>query len=77
VIVPPGAKVSFGSRATQQDGSVRLFESPPLTPGREYVYDVTAQWREDGKDATQTRHVAVRANAAVTVDFTQPEPGER
>jgi hypothetical protein len=25
-----------------------------------------------GKDMIQTRHVTVRANAAVTVDFTQP-----
>jgi len=71
VIVPPGAKVTFGNKATQQDGAVRQFESPPLVPGKEYDYDVTVQWREGGKDVTQTRHVAVRANSAVTVDFTQ------
>ncbi len=74
VIVPPGAKLSFGGQATQQDGFDRLFESPPLTPGQDYVYDITAQWRADGKDVTQTRHVVVRANSTVTVDFTQPAP---
>lgn len=75
VIVPAGAKVLFGNGATLQDGTVRLFDSPPLTPGRDYVYDITAQWRADGKDMTATRHVVVRANATVIVDFTQPAAG--
>jgi uncharacterized protein (TIGR03000 family) len=71
VIVPPDAKVWFNDRATKQAGGVREFETPALTPGRDFSYDVKAQWRDaNGKDVTQTRHVDVRANSGVTVDFT-------
>jgi uncharacterized protein (TIGR03000 family) len=73
VIVPPNARVWFDDKATSQTGPVRFFESPVLTPGRDYTYDVKAQWRdENGKDVTQTRHVDVRANSRVNVDFTRP-----
>ncbi len=62
VVVPEDAKVWFNDRMTQQSGTVRTFESPALTPGRDFSYDVKAQWRDkDGKDVTQTRHVYVRA----------------
>jgi uncharacterized protein (TIGR03000 family) len=71
VIVPPDAKVWFNDRLTKQTGSERDFASPALTPGRDFSYDVKAQWRdENGKEVTRTRHVDVRANANVTVDFT-------
>jgi uncharacterized protein (TIGR03000 family) len=51
---------------------VRLFESPALTPGRDFNYEIKAQWRgADGKAVTRTRTVDVRANAHVNVDFTQ------
>jgi uncharacterized protein (TIGR03000 family) len=73
VVVPSGAKVWFDDRMTQQTGSVREFETPALTPGRDFSYDIKARWRDrDGKDVTLTRHVDVRANANVTVDFTRP-----
>jgi uncharacterized protein (TIGR03000 family) len=76
VVVPEGAQLWFGDQGTKQTGSVRYFESPPLTPGRKYYYDVKARWRDaNGKEVTRTRQVAVRANAVVTVDFTQPGPG--
>jgi uncharacterized protein (TIGR03000 family) len=70
VMVPADAKVWFDDRMTQQTGSVREFETPALTPGRDFSYDVKAQWRDrDGKDVTQTKHVDVRANSNATVDF--------
>jgi uncharacterized protein (TIGR03000 family) len=72
VMVPEGAKVWFGNQNTTQSGTVRYFESPALTPGQNYTYDVKAQWRDaDGKEVTRTRQVDVRANGAVTVDFTR------
>jgi uncharacterized protein (TIGR03000 family) len=71
VIVPTGAKVWFDNSATQQTGRVRFFESPPLTPGKDYSYDVRATWTENGKEVTRTRHVDIRANAKATVDFTR------
>jgi uncharacterized protein (TIGR03000 family) len=73
VIVPPDAKVWFGNAQTQQTGQVRFFESPQLTPGKDYSYDVKAQWRDaNGKDVTQTRQITVHANEATTVDFMRP-----
>jgi uncharacterized protein (TIGR03000 family) len=71
VVVPPDARVWFGNAATQQSGSVRFFQSPELTPGKDYTYDVKATWTENGKDVTRTRHADVRANATATVDFTR------
>jgi uncharacterized protein (TIGR03000 family) len=71
VIVPPDAKLWFGNSSTQQTGAVRFFESPELTPGKDYTYDVKAQWTENGKEVTRTRHLDVRANAGFTVDFTR------
>jgi uncharacterized protein (TIGR03000 family) len=70
VVVPADAKVWFDDKATQQTGPERYFESPPLTPGKEYSYDIKVQWRDrNGKEVTRTRHVDVRANSAVNVDF--------
>jgi uncharacterized protein (TIGR03000 family) len=72
VIVPADARVWFGNSATRQTGPVRHFESPELTPGKGYAYEVTARWTEGGKDVTRTRHVDVRANSSATVDFARP-----
>jgi uncharacterized protein (TIGR03000 family) len=72
VMVPADAKVWFDGKATRQDGTDRRFESPALTPGRIFSYEVKAQWRDkDGKEVTRSRRVDVSANANVTVDFTR------
>jgi uncharacterized protein (TIGR03000 family) len=72
LIVPTEAKVWFDSKPTTQAGPERNFESPVLTPGRQYSYEVKALWRDkDGKEVTRTRQVDVSANANVTVDFTR------
>ncbi len=70
VTVPADAKVWFDNKATQQTGTDRQFESPALTPGHSYSYEVKAQWRDnDGKEVTRTRRVDVSANSNVSVDF--------
>jgi uncharacterized protein (TIGR03000 family) len=70
VAVPAGATVWIDDKKTTQTGSERVFESPSLTPGADYSYDIKVQWRDqDGKEVTQTRHVNVTANASVSVDF--------
>jgi uncharacterized protein (TIGR03000 family) len=70
VMVPSDAKVWFDGKATRQEGADRRFESPALTPGRAYSYEVKAQWRDrDGKEVTRTRRVDVSANSNLTVDF--------
>jgi uncharacterized protein (TIGR03000 family) len=71
LVLPAGAQVWFDDKATQKTGSVRDFESPRLTPGKEYSYHVTARWTDNGKEITRTRLVGVRAGSSVTVDLTQ------
>jgi len=76
LIVPDGAKVWFDETPTQQSGTVRNFESPALTPGRNFSYDVKVKWLDtDGKMVTRTRRVDVGANSNVTVDFTRTGSG--
>jgi uncharacterized protein (TIGR03000 family) len=59
--VPADAKVWFDGVPTNQAGTTRSFESPPLPAGREYAYQIRAQWLQDGKDVAQTRRISVHA----------------
>ena len=75
VIVPPEAKLWFDGQTTQQSGSMRMFETPSLTPGQTFHYDVKAKWLDkDGKEVTRTKRVDVSANSRMTVDLTQLNP---
>ena len=69
VAVPANAEVWFEGEPTTSTGLRRQFESPPLTPGTEYTYDVRARWKENGRDVTQTQKVKVTAGAHVNVNF--------
>lgn len=79
VRVPANAEVMVETEKTTQTGSRRSFISPPITPGRSYVYDIKAKWMENGKEVVLTRKVDVRAGQQVVVDFigtpmsTEPE----
>jgi uncharacterized protein (TIGR03000 family) len=69
VHVPPGSQVSFDGSPTQQTGTDRLFETPPLDPAEDYTYRVSARWRADGQEHTSQRTVHIRAGQTVDVDF--------
>jgi len=70
VSVPPDANIWFDDFPTQQKGSERSFESPPLTPGKTYSYVITAQWRgPDDKDVVRKQRVSVRANESSSVEL--------
>jgi uncharacterized protein (TIGR03000 family) len=69
VNVPADARVWFEDTLTKSTGTVRRFDSPPLTPGERYTYRVRASWNDHGKEVTQTQEVEVRAGANVRVDF--------
>jgi uncharacterized protein (TIGR03000 family) len=73
VIVPPDAQVWFDDQLTNQMGPERVFYSPELSPGRDFVYEVKARWKENGRDVTQTRQAQVHAGDFVTIDFTKPD----
>jgi uncharacterized protein (TIGR03000 family) len=72
VIVPPTAEVSIDDTMTLSKGAVRQYDSPPLTPGTRYTYDIKASWNENGHEVTQTQRVEVTAGAQVYVRFPAP-----
>jgi uncharacterized protein (TIGR03000 family) len=65
--VPSGARVYFDGAATSQTGADRAFVSPPLTPGREYVYQIRVQWEENGKTLERNRKVKVHAGDRINL----------
>jgi len=73
VRVPENARVWFFDQETQQTGRERTFISPPVTPGKSYVYQIKAQWRENGQDVTRDRRVTVQAGDVLNVDLTAPD----
>jgi uncharacterized protein (TIGR03000 family) len=72
VLLPsPTALVWFNDHATKQTGAVRNFTTPPLEPGQDYHYEVTASWRQGGKTVTARRTATVSAGGAAVVNFRQ------
>jgi uncharacterized protein (TIGR03000 family) len=69
VMVPADAKVWVGGVETNKQGSDRDFNSPALTPGKTYTYEVKARWMQAGEPVEKTRKVKVIANQTTTVDF--------
>jgi uncharacterized protein (TIGR03000 family) len=76
VWVPSGAELRFEGMPTEPRGSFRHFVTPPLIPGREYTYDISATWTEYGQQVSKTRHVAIHAGDRLYVDFRMPEATE-
>ncbi len=74
--VPADAKVSFEGEKTIQTGNWRRYVSPPITPGENYTYDIQANWMENGRQVTRTRHVPVHAGQMVRVDFLRRESSD-
>jgi len=64
------ASVLIDGATTMSTGSVRLFESPPLSQG-DYTYRITASWMENGRMTTKTREVRVAPGAQSVVNFSQ------
>jgi uncharacterized protein (TIGR03000 family) len=69
VSVPPDAEIWFNGTKTTVTGAVREYQSPSLTPGHRYTYDVRARWNENGHEVTQAQQVEVTAGAHVDVKF--------
>jgi uncharacterized protein (TIGR03000 family) len=73
----PNAEVWVEGKRTQQRGTWREYQSPPLNPDKSYTYEVRARWTENGKDVERTKTVPVRANGVATVDFTSAASNSR
>ena len=70
VSVPADAQLWFEGVATNSSGSMREFDTPPLSPDHRYSYDIRAQWKnEDGHEVSQAQKVGVTAGAHINVKF--------
>jgi len=67
VTLPADAKLLFNGTAADGSGTTRTFGTPPLAPGQEYAYDLTAEVVRDGRVQTVTERVTVRAGAETKV----------
>jgi uncharacterized protein (TIGR03000 family) len=58
--VPENAQIWIGDKTTTSTGNLRTFQSPPLTPGKDYSYTVRVAWVEYGKLVTETHNFPVK-----------------
>jgi len=73
VRLPADAKLYFEGVPMELTGPERNFVSPPLTPGRNYQYEVRAVWSDNqGHEVVQDRKVLVHAGDRLTIDFLSP-----
>jgi uncharacterized protein (TIGR03000 family) len=71
--VPADAKIWFDGSQTNQTGTMQSFESPPLAVGPQYAYQVRIQWKQNGKDVTQTRQIKVHAGDVISLTLGPPQ----
>jgi uncharacterized protein (TIGR03000 family) len=74
--VPAGARLWFDDQPTRQTGPIRSFSTPPLAPGMDYRYQLKVEVMRDGKHATRTETITVRAGQTTRVDLKEI-PGAR
>lgn len=54
---------------TKTTGTERIFESPPLEPGKKYIYSIKVTWRERDQPHRYTAKVSVEPGKEATVDM--------
>lgn len=67
--VPENAEVWLDDVRTTSKGPVREFQSPAITPGERYTYEIRARWNDNGHQLTQTQKVNVTAGGHANVTF--------
>ena len=67
--VPSGARVWLEGKETSQSGADRMFVSPSLEPGYEYVYHIRVQWNQNGQTVERNREVTVHAGDAINLNI--------
>ena len=72
--VPSDAKIWFAGSQTNQTGTTRSFESPPLAAGPQYTYHIRIQWKQDGKDVNQMRQINVHAGDVINLTLGSSPP---
>jgi uncharacterized protein (TIGR03000 family) len=75
VSLPAEATLTIDGNATKSTSARRIFTSPALEMGQEYVYSLRAEIVRDGQTVAETQQVTVRAGAEVPVQFTMTSQG--
>jgi uncharacterized protein (TIGR03000 family) len=70
--LPESALLWIDGKLTRQQGILREYESPPLQPGRKYVYHVRLDWFEEGHWVSEAKEVPVTAGEMSCVYLTKP-----
>jgi uncharacterized protein (TIGR03000 family) len=71
--VPAGASFFVNDQAITLTSTTPTFITPPLEPGRDYVYDFRVTTTEDGKTVTRIKRVTVRAGGLVRLSYEDME----
>jgi uncharacterized protein (TIGR03000 family) len=73
--VYPGTTLTVNGQPTKQTGEERRFHSPPLQPGKKYVYTFVAIWmpRNNYESYVVTRKVTVEAGKSTEVDMSKAD----
>lgn len=67
----PTTEIFVDGVKTAQTGLDRTYESPPLEPGKQYRYELTARWVEGGAPREMKKAVVGTPGEVVRVDFTK------
>jgi len=72
VNLPADATLTFNGTPTRSTSERRVFTTPPLEPGHNYTYTLTARVTRDGQTTTTTREVAVQPGRSMEVTLEIP-----
>jgi uncharacterized protein (TIGR03000 family) len=67
--LPEDASIWFRGAPTRQTGILRHIRTPPLAPGKEYVYTTQVRWHEGGKWVSQVHTFSFHAGDVHCIDI--------
>ena len=73
VTLPADARLVAEGTLIPGSGPVRMFVSPPLEPGKDYVYDLVIEVDRNGKVLRDSQTVRFQAGKTANVRFTEPK----
>jgi uncharacterized protein (TIGR03000 family) len=72
VSLPVNATLTINDQPTNSTSETRVFVTPTLDEGKDFVYTLKAQVEQDGKVTTLSKDITVRAGQEVNVNFEAP-----
>jgi uncharacterized protein (TIGR03000 family) len=72
VRLPAGAELLVDGTRTKQTSAERIFQTPPLEPGKRFVYKLKATWKADGQEVVREQVARVEAGRETFIDLSPP-----